>query len=288
MKNVLRSSYLRGLLQAGTLGAVALTGLALSSSRAAAQATYNYTGNPFMFFSCGPNADDTATKGCLNDPAPGNTLTSYTATDHVTATLSFDSPLPPNLSYQDIKSVAGFLLTMNDGHQTLSSAASPGGVIAKVSTDGNGQIIGPWLLVLNLGNTADSGIATENEPPVAPFVADSGTLACCDPTIQGDLASNQNTPGTWGNSSSPDPAQMVGNLITTVQQMNIPQQGTSLVDQLQRVQTDISTQNGLACQDLANFASHVKAQTGKKITAAQASQIQTAVASLAAALNCGA
>jgi hypothetical protein len=56
-----------------------------------AQATYRYTGNPFTFFSCGPNADDTATMDC-STPAPTNIHTSYTATDHVTATLTLDAP----------------------------------------------------------------------------------------------------------------------------------------------------------------------------------------------------
>jgi hypothetical protein len=64
---------------------------------------------------------------------------------------------------------------MNDGHQTLSSATSAG-IIAKVSTDGGGQIIGPWLLVLNLGNAADSGIGSENEPPVNPYCSGYGNL----------------------------------------------------------------------------------------------------------------
>src|SRR5579884_388755 len=267
-------------------GLLPLLFAAASSQPAAAQATYQYTGNPFTFFSCGLSPSGTGTLGCLNDPAPGNPLTSYTATDHVSATLTFDAPLGPNLNYQDVTSVSGFLLTMSDGHQNLSTASHPAGIIAKVSTDGSGQIIGPWLLVINVGNAADSGIATENEPPVAPFIADSGTLACCDPTIQGDLASNLNSPGTW-TSGSPTPAQMVTNLITAVQGMNIPKQGTSLTDKLQQVENDINTQNGRACQDLKAFANQVKAQTGKTITANQASQILAAVAAIPAALSCG-
>jgi uncharacterized repeat protein (TIGR01451 family) len=83
------------------------------------------------------------------------------------------------------------------------------------------------------------------------------------------------------------PAQMVASLIATLQGMNIPKQGTSLTDQLQQVATDIATNNGLACQDLAAFAHHINAQIGKTITAAQANQLLTAVASLASALKCG-
>jgi hypothetical protein len=261
---------------------LACVALVCSALPLAAQATYQYTGQPFTLFSCGSSG--TGTLDCQNDPAPGNSLTSYTATDHVSATLTFNGPLAANLNYQDVTSLAGFKLTMNDGHQTLTTPAA--GVIAKVSTDGSGQIIGPWLLVINLGNAADSGIASENEPPVNPFVQDQGTLACCDPAIQGDIGVNQHLPGTWGN-NQPTPAQMVTDLITTVQQMKIPLQGTSLTDQLQQVATDITVQNGLACQDLNGFANHVAAQNGKKITAAQASQLLTAVAALRAALGCG-
>jgi len=262
-------------------------GAAWMSQIGFAQATYQYTGNPFTLFSCGPNSSDTATMDCPGQPAPGNPLTSYTANDHVTATLTFDAPLPAGLDYADVTSVPGFVLTMSDGQQTLSTAAHPAGIIAKVSTDGSGQIIGPWLLVINVGNTANSGISSENEPPQNIFVQDQGTLACCDPTVQGDLAINQFDAGTWG-SGSPSAAQQVASLITLVQQMNIPQQGISLIDQLQTVASDIAAQNGKACQDLSNFASHVTAQTGKKITAAQASQLQAAVASIGSALQCGA
>jgi hypothetical protein len=285
MNNVLRLSCA---LRAGALGAITLTALVLSSQAAVAQATYQYTGKPFTLFSCGPSSPGPGTLDCPNDPAPGNALTSYTATDHVSATLTFDSPLAGGLNYSDVTSVAGFKLTLNDGHQTLISgtASAAGGLIAKVSTDAGGQIIGPWLLVINEGNAADSGIASENEPPVQPFVQDTGTLACCDPTIQGDIAINQFAAGTWG-SGAPSPAQQISSLITLVQQMQIPQQGTSLTDQLQQVATDITAQNGLACQDLNTFASHVKAQTGKKITTAQSNQILTAVASLAAVPKCG-
>jgi Big-like domain-containing protein/HYR domain-containing protein len=83
------------------------------------------------------------------------------------------------------------------------------------------------------------------------------------------------------------PAQMLVGLIATFQAMNIPKQGTSLTDQLQQVATDIATQNGLACEDLVTFASHVNAQRGKTITNTQANQLLAAVTSLKSALNCG-
>ena len=85
----------------------------------------------------------------------------------------------------------------------------------------------------------------------------------------------------------PTSAQMVTALSATVQAMNIAALGTSLTDQLQVVQTDLTANNGLACQDLVNFASHVIAQTGKKITMAQTNQLLANVATIEAATGCG-
>jgi hypothetical protein len=170
----------------------------LMAQAAFAQTTYVYTGNPFTLFSCGLSSSGNGTKDCPNAPAPGNPLTSYTATDHVTASLTVSSPLPPNLNYQDVTSFPGFQMSMNDGHQTLVTGTNSGPFFkARVSTDALGGIIGPWLLVINVGNLADSGIASENEPPVNPFVTDQGTLSCCDPLPQGNLALNFNNTGTW-------------------------------------------------------------------------------------------
>jgi len=284
IRSILQSPLFRVALQTS---AMALIGFALASHTLSAQATYQYTGNPFTFFSCGPSSPGPGTLDCPNDPAPGNTLTSYTATDHVSATLSFNTPLPANLSYQDVSTLSGFLLSMTDGHQNLSTATHPAGIIAKVSTDGGGNIIGPWLLVINVGNAADSGISSENEPPVLPFVQDQGTLACCDPTVTGDIALNQHAAGIWG-SGAPTPSQQVATLITAITQMSVPKLGTSLIDKLNQVLTDISSQNGLACSDLSAFLNQVKAQTGKSITAAQATQILGAVSSIQSALQCGA
>ena len=248
--------------------------LAAAPWTATAQTTYQYTGNPFTLFSCGPSSSGTGTLLCAT-PGP-NENTSYTATDFVSATLTVDNPLPANLNLADVTSLPGFQLSMSDGQQTLTGAS-----IALISTDGSGQIVA-WRLIRNLGNPANSGIATQNFT----FITDSGTLACCHPTVAGDLARNSNIPGTWS-SGSATPAQMVTSLITVVQEMNIPQQGTSLIDKLQAILADINTQNGLACLDLAGFINQVNAQNGKKITAAQADQLLAAAASIATALNCG-
>lgn len=268
------------------IAALAALGLALSSPLVAAQATYRYTGNAFTFFSCGPTSDGQGTLSCA-DPGP-NANTSYTATDRVTATLSFDSPLAANLDLAEVQSLPGFELSMHDGHQTVTTANGPVGLIARVSTDGSGQI-SAWRLIINLGNAANSGVSTQNWFNTATsrnVMSDTGTLACCHPTIAGDIGRVSDNPGTW-DSGAPTPEQMVSGLITVLQEMNIPQQGASLTDKLQKILNDISTQNGLACTDLQGFENQVKAQTGKKITLAQASQLLAAAADIGAALDCG-
>jgi YVTN family beta-propeller protein len=83
------------------------------------------------------------------------------------------------------------------------------------------------------------------------------------------------------------PAQMVTSLLGAIQAMHLPKLGSSLTGQLQVVADDIAAQNGLECSDLAAFAHHVEAQSGKSITPADASQLLQTVASIEAALNCG-
>jgi len=64
------------------------------------------------------------------------------------------------------------------------------------------------------------------------------------------------------------------------------QLGTSLTDQLNTVLQDLLNHNGLACQDLNAFVTHVKAQTGKMINPAQETTIMDQVAKISAAIPC--
>ena len=195
---------------------IAIAGIAFVASvqSAAAQATYTYAGNGFTMFSCGPNSTNTGTISCTT-PAPTNSNTSYTTTDHVTATLLLDNPLPANLSYQDIHTFAGFSLSMSDGHQTVSTPLSSGqGMFAEVSTDASGNIA-DWRFVINTGGINNGGIATYTAP--FGFVSDQGTLKCCDPSPGGDFARNMNIRGVWTlGTPTPTPDAAVTNLITVV------------------------------------------------------------------------
>jgi hypothetical protein len=179
-------------MRAGVSMTVACLAWVLSvRTEAAVPAVYEYKGNPFTLFSCGPNDDNTATKDCAT-PAPSNPFTSYTATDFVTATLTLDSPLPANLSLQDVRTFPGFALSMSDGQQTLTQADAAG-MFAEVSTNAFGQIV-QWRFVINTGGTQNGGIATIDE---GTSIEDTGTLACCDPSVPGNLALNLGKAARW-------------------------------------------------------------------------------------------
>jgi hypothetical protein len=263
-----------------------------TSERAAAQATYSYTGNPFTFFSCGPNADDTATLDCSAAPAPGNPHTSYTATDHVTVTLTLDSALGPNFAYSDIRNLSGFLLTLNDGEHTVSTPLTPGeGLFASVGTDANGNI-NQWRLGINTGGALNGGITTfDFTDDSGTHVFDAGTLACCDPTVPGNLAINFSMPGSWtGGSSPPTPTASVNNLIGVISNPSLgltSGQISSLTDKLDNVLASIQAgQLKQAINQLNSFINSVQSsvKTGK-ISAQTGTTLVNAANAIIAALS---
>jgi hypothetical protein len=239
-----------------------------------AQATYTYTGHPFTLFSCGPNADNTATLDC-STPAPTNPNTSYLATDFVSATLTLSSPLPANYPIQDVRTLAGFHLSMNDGQHTVTDLDSIG-MFAEVGTDASGQI-NQWRLVINTGGTANGGIDTINK---STSILDIGVLACCDPTVPGNLALNLSTPGTWSG-GAPNPAGAVTSLINMLSNPLLgltPGQTGSLTDKLNNALASINAgQKKQAINQLSAFVSSVQTyvkngkmspQTGTTLTSA--------------------
>jgi hypothetical protein len=86
---------------------------------------------------------------------------------------------------------------MNDGHQTLSVADAVG-MFAEVATDASGAIAS-WRLVINTGGALNGGIATINK---LQSMTDQGTLACCDPTVPGNIGFRSSGPGTWSASTA--------------------------------------------------------------------------------------
>lgn len=201
----------------------------LSAVPVAAQTTsYEYQGNPFTQFSCGPSVDPvtgnvTGTRNC-STPSPANPNTSYTGADFVSATLTFDAPLPANMALASVTGVAGFHLELNDGHHTVSTPISSGqGLIATVATDSNGNIT-EWRLILNTGGALNGGISTQrftNTSTGTLVQSDMGTLACCDPTVAGNFASRPGLAGVWTVSGgTPEPDDLVANLIDVVSDPN--------------------------------------------------------------------
>src|SRR5579862_4861775 len=168
--------------------------LALSGLPAFAQATnYQYTGHPFVFFSCGGSSECTT-------PGP-NANTSYSASNFVTATMTLAAPLAANLSLQDATTLPGFQLTMNDGQQTVTAPLPGSGVVALVSTDASGNIVEPWAVFINTGGFDNGGVAALNYPG-GNGVGDEGVLECCYPPSAGNVGQNNlasifGAPGTW-------------------------------------------------------------------------------------------
>ncbi|MEJ8859994.1 hypothetical protein WKW79_36000 [Variovorax robiniae] len=164
---------------------------ALANS-AHASVTYQYTGNPFVYL-CQPDGT------CYGPPA---TAGSYTRADRVTATVEVSTALPSNLSLFDLNTLAGTVVTLTDGHQTLHfTAGDSGSFEALVSTDASGQIVGPWSFIINCCFYPNNGIATLNWPGNR-GVGDSGTLSAASPNngypdTPYDAASNSGVPGTW-------------------------------------------------------------------------------------------
>ena len=270
-----------GPLRSGVVVAVALFGLVLASQPVGAQTNYSYTGNNFTLFSCGVNSTNDGTIDC-STPAPTNTHTSYTATNHVTATLTLDSPLGPNFAFADVRALPGFHLTLDDGQHTVSTPLSAGqALFSSVSTDATGQI-NQWRLGINTGGALNGGIITFNfTDGFGTHTFDQGALSCCDPVPGGNLAMIFSSAGIW-NSGAQDPAVLVTNLLNLVSNPSLgltSGQISNLTDKLDNALASIQAgQNKQAINQLNAFINSVQSsQKNGKISA------QTAATLIAAA-----
>jgi hypothetical protein len=260
----------KGSLKATAACAMALVGLALSSMPAAAQATYLYTGKPFTL--------------AVSSLPPSR----YNTSDRITVTLVLNDWLLPGLDHRDVTQLPGFRMIISDGVTTLDTANLPPALtdhttIATVSTDARGAITG-WTMDETAGSI--TGYYTEHTsdqpatfaPPLAP-ANDYGAFGAVRFLDVGESYE----PGSWSFPQAPD---LVSMLLNQIQLGILPDIGHSLADQLQQVLTDIRTNNGQACQDLQAFVNHVKAQTGKKISAANSALILQTVAIIQSELAC--
>lgn len=243
--------------------------LLASALPAAAQATYLYTGNDFTTL-----------------------IGSFTAGQHVSATLQLSSWLPPNSSCVDVTTLPGFRLILSDGVNSLDTANIPSGgineLIGVVATSAAGLIAPGWeLSILHSKTPLFQQIATAGAPQTG---ARCGSLIILpsDASFQNNGSFNEGEiirdPGSW---SFPTPASLVTMLLNEIQLGALPDIGHSLHDQLTQIAADISTNNGQACGDLRAFANHVRAQTGKKISEARSEFILTTVGIIESELHCG-
>jgi hypothetical protein len=129
---ILRSrSYL---LTAGALLWLAFTPLAAMAS----PVTYNYSGNVFTSFSSG---------------AP------VTGSNYIQITLEFASVLPGNLSFQD--ETGGLLYWwIGDGSEAIDSSYLGANLVAILSTDAAGNIVGEWSVMAVIMTILGSHITT--------------------------------------------------------------------------------------------------------------------------------
>jgi hypothetical protein len=264
-------SFFSWLLRASAVAALALMEFALSPQCALAQATYFYTGNHY-----------TSVSG------------DYTASMSVTATLQLASWLPPNQPCLNVTTLPGFHLILKDGINTLDSWTGTYQVYkVLVSTGDNGEILGPWFVELSAVAPSLNQIGTEEQtfpiqtPPFNTYCyrqASDGPPIVMDVANQnGGSAGNTNSPGAWSYPSALALTTMLTNEVI-LQQIG---PGTSLSDKLTQIGIDITTNDGYDCSDLTNFANAVKAQSGKKITAAQSAFILQTVQIMQSELNCG-
>lgn len=275
--NIVRLSTLR---RACAGFALVCAGLGLATG-AAAQAVYQYSGNPFTLFSCG---------GATLCATPGpNPNTSYTATDFVSAKLELSAPLAPNLVFQDISGLAGFRLTLEDRQQVMVvGTAGTGPFEAKVSTDSAGRIIGPWSVFVNCCSFPNNSVATLNNPG-GRGVGDLGVLSGptgafpSTPNNSGFLFAN---PGTW-TSGPPSPAAAVANLVALVNGTELGLtvgQVASLTDKLNSALASIDAGlNRQATNQLKSFINSVESarKTGKMLASTAATLIAAANAIIA-------
>lgn len=144
--------------------------LALSFKPAQADTVYTYTGKPFTI-----------------------AMSPYTTSDSVTAVMTTQMPLAPNLPFGAIHVDT---LTLSDGVQTLTLDPSLSSVLS-VGTDAGGNI-DSWQIFLSY--SASGYISTQKTTNVT---ADAGSL---DNVKQAD---NDSTPGTWTVSAvTPEPASV--------------------------------------------------------------------------------
>ena len=163
------------------------------------------------------------------------------------------------------------------------------GLPANVTTDATspqGAVV-TYTLPAAVDESGDSPGPSVNCTPASGSTFPIGTT-----TVTCTVTDSDDTPSTVSGSFQvvvKGAAEQISDLISLINSFNLSPQGiqTSFDSQLQAVQTDLAANNtAQACSDLTSFINHVKAQSGKMLTVAQANQLLAAATRIQAVLGC--
>jgi Tol biopolymer transport system component len=191
------------------------------------------------------------------------------------------SPDGTRVAFSDFRNISTVLadgsgaesnVTTGQNHDHYAPAYSPDGArlsyykfeyILDAGGERIGELRGVFVSDVNGGNVVDTQTPSSVSSAWRPVVNDP------DP-------------------EQPTPAERVNSLISLVRGFNLPFGTTnSLIVKLRAALDAIEAgDNATACARLADFINHAEAQSGKKLSAAQAAQITTEAASIRAALGC--
>jgi hypothetical protein len=157
---------------------VAITAFLLSTMPAAADATYVYVGNHFWF--------------AQNSPG----FPQFSTSDYVTASLTFSSPLAPNMSLQSVTPISWYTAVKNVPGFVFTSSDQPSNTFSlEITTDSSGNII-QWYLGVNSGA---SYVGTKY------YWSSINGMVIADSGSQTSWGFNMDNPGTWSSNVVPTP-----------------------------------------------------------------------------------
>jgi hypothetical protein len=166
-----------------TAAVVGLLSLGVINGNSARAAVYDYTGNDFNSFF-------------------GST---YTSSDSVTASFSFSSVLPDNLSNANLSPET---FSISDGVQTITNS-STGAHVAffELSTNSSGAIVGWNIVIYDETSTAyhEIDLAGIDRGLMQTCGAGSTTTSCINASNVTD-GSQTNDPGIWTVTGVPEPS----------------------------------------------------------------------------------
>jgi hypothetical protein len=259
---------------------LALLALAFAVTLAAArpaqaQVIYRYQGSGFTTFSC--DLSGLFGSGDCPTPSPTNPLTSYSTLDRVAITLTVTDPLPANatLFQNTLQLLPGFLITMTDGHQTLTFALGYDGADYAdveslfVSTDATGQIT-TWHL--ELGSTQTGGVIW-SQHEVNQFGTFDLELAWLGGPV--NYGYNVGPARGWTVTGAQTPREAVEDLIALLPTLGLSKsQLQSLTDKLNNVLASIDAGlNQQAINQLSAFINQVNAAVSNGKMAASTGQL---------------